>query len=104
MRRGDDVDDFGEQRDVLVAPVGLLLLGYLWYPRGAYASFRERARQAVARLNAPVVAALIALGIGWVAAGSWIFYNTNVLNPYRTEFQQEELRARYEAWAGRRAN
>jgi hypothetical protein len=32
----------------------------------------------------------------FVATGAFIYYNTDVLNPYRNEFEREELRAQYE--------
>ncbi|HEY4997658.1 MAG TPA: hypothetical protein VII36_00870, partial [Usitatibacter sp.] len=44
----------------------------------------------------PLLAASAAAAFVFVATGAWIYYNTSVLRPYRSEFAQEELQAEYE--------
>ena len=71
-------------------------LSILFWRRGADTAWRARWAGARLRFRGPV-RAVIALGaIGQVAAGSWIFYNTNVLNEYVPSTEAAERRARYE--------
>ncbi len=72
---------------------GLSILGKT---RGTEPSWRHRLRQARARLRGPVRLA-VALGLlGFVATGSYIFWNTNVLNDYVPGDEQERRQAEYE--------
>jgi ABC-2 type transport system permease protein len=74
----------------------LLIAGHLLYPRGVYASFAERMRAAVDRLNRKVAWAATVATMGFIVTGSWIFYNTNVLNTYRTTVDSQRTQADYE--------
>jgi hypothetical protein len=74
----------------------LLVLGHLLYPRGMHASLKDRLREARARITKGVVYASVLAAVALVAAGSWIFYNTNILNRYQTTAQRQEQLARYE--------
>ena len=76
--------------------VMLLAFARLMWMRGTDAGWHVRLRIARQRFTAPLVATLAAALLVFVATGSWIFYNTHILNPYRTEFRQEELHAQYE--------
>jgi ABC-type transport system involved in multi-copper enzyme maturation permease subunit len=107
-----DMNGYGhvsEQADTLIGYWGcfcanLLLLGCLLYPRSKYSSFRERMRYARVRLNRPVMAVIVLLGIGYVATGSWIFYNTNVLNSYQTTQDRQQGQTDYERIYGQYEN
>lgn len=75
----------------------LLAIASRFWVRGTAGSFRERAR--VARLRKPprsmlTVAALSALVV--LLSGAFIYYNTNVLNEYRTTSQRSRQSADYE--------
>src|SRR5436190_8909590 len=73
------------------ASVVLLVAASAMWVRGTDASWKIRLRVARARLRGPALAtAGVALAV-FVATGSWIFYNTDVLNPYRNEFEGEDL-------------
>lgn len=78
------------------ASVMLLVAACLFWVRGNETAFRVRARLARQRWRGGALATTVAAAAVFVATGAWIFYNTNVLNPYRTEFDEEELRATYE--------
>jgi hypothetical protein len=80
----------------LAASVLLLVAARLFWLRGNDTGWKVRARVAAGRWTLPLVGTTAASAIVFVATGAWIFYNTNILNPYRTEFQGEALRARYE--------
>jgi ABC-2 type transport system permease protein len=64
--------------------------------RGLERGARHRLALARARLTGRVAgAAVLALAL-IVTLGGFIFYNTNVLNEYRTDFETDALRAEYE--------
>jgi ABC-type transport system involved in multi-copper enzyme maturation permease subunit len=77
----------------------LVGLSILFWKRGTDDAWRARWAGARARFRGPV-RAVLALGvigaIGLVATGSWIFYNTNVLNEYVPSTEAAERRASYE--------
>src|SRR5215831_723676 len=76
--------------------LALAVVAYLFWVRGTPQTFRERWREARARLDrrsGGVLAAALAVA---AASGAFIFWNTNVRNPYRTRFAREEAQAEYE--------
>jgi aminopeptidase N len=74
----------------------LLVAAHLLWRRGTETRLMPRLRRLPHRLNgSPGVIAGGAL-IVFVATGIWIFYNTNILNPYRTGRDREQFLADYE--------
>ena len=76
--------------------LALSVVASLFWVRGTPQTFRERWREARARLDrrsGAVLGAALAVAAG---AGAFIFWNTNVLNSYRTRFSREEAQAQYE--------
>ena len=75
----------------------LLLVGaHLLWRRGTETRLKPRLTRAPARLRGtPGVLAGIALLV-FVGTGAWIFYNTNILNEYRTRDANEAYLAAYE--------
>lgn len=77
----------------------LLAVGHLLWVRSTEGGPRQRLRIARQRFSKPVAAALVVFVAGFVATGCYIYYNTNVLNEYRTtkddERRQAELEKRY---------
>lgn len=74
----------------------MLIAAHLLWRRGAETRFAPRARRAVARLRGTpgaLAAGALAVAIG---TGGWIFYNTNILNEYRTSDDREAYTAEYE--------
>ncbi len=69
---------------------------HLLWVRGMAGSLRDRLRLARQRLTPAAQATLAALGLGFVATGGYIYYNTNVLNEYVPGDVREERQARYE--------
>ena len=69
---------------------------HLLWIRGVGGGVRERLRLARQRFTRPVGAALAMLAFGFAGTGSYIFYNTNVLNEYIPGDVREERQARYE--------
>ncbi len=78
------------------ASVLLLVVARLFWVRGADTDWGVRVRIAKGRWTGPLGLTATLAAMVFIATGAWIYYNTNVLNPYRTEFEQEELRAQYE--------
>ncbi|MEK6376011.1 MAG: ABC transporter permease subunit [Acidobacteriota bacterium] len=74
----------------------LLLAGHLLWVRGTESSFGKRLRIAGGRFGAVPKTALALLLIAFVATGGFIYYNTNVLNHYRTSEDGEKRSAEYE--------
>ena len=75
----------------------------LWV-RGLERSPRVRLRLARGRLTRPTAAVAAAAAGLVLGLGGFIFYNTNVLNAYRSASDLMELRAEYERRYGRYAN
>lgn len=74
----------------------LLVLVHLFWIRGSEEGFRRRLTIARRRLKGPAAGVLAAAGVAFVAVGSFIYYNTNVLNDYLPNDVQEERQARFE--------
>jgi len=74
----------------------LAVLAYALWRRGASAPLMGRLQRLPGRLRgAPGAVAAMAV-LAMVGLGGWIFYNTNVLNEYRTSIDLEKLTAEYE--------
>ena len=74
----------------------LAVAAYLFWPRGTSSDWRSRMTTAWRRVT-PRVAATAAFGVVAMAAlGGYIFYNTNVLNPYLTTYDLQARQAAYE--------
>ena len=79
-----------------LAALVLALASHLLWVRGQETSLRRRLAIAAARLRWPVRVALGTAVVGFVAAGAFIFYNTNVLNKYRTSEDGRRQQVDYE--------
>ncbi|WP_440880408.1 ABC transporter permease/M1 family aminopeptidase [Tenacibaculum sp. C7A-26P2] len=80
---------------VLFSFICLLIAGALWN-RGAISSIKERIQ--IAKKQVPKSYRLIIVGTisCWIAVAGFIFYNTQVLNEYKTADELEQLFANYE--------
>ena len=74
----------------------LVAAAHLLYPRGREDQFARRMALAQRRLRGGVVAGIAGSLAVFVACGTWIYYNTNVLNEYVLTDTQEERQAEYE--------
>lgn len=74
----------------------LLVLAALLWVRGTGQSWPERLREARARLRAPAAGALTLGLLAFIGSGSWIYYNTNVLNHFQNSTTKTKQRADYE--------
>ncbi|HEX2642449.1 MAG TPA: M1 family aminopeptidase [Thermoanaerobaculia bacterium] len=71
-------------------------LSMLFRVRGTEASWKTRWKQARERFTGPARAMIVLGLLGFVAVGSFIFYNTNILNRYTPGDEQEKQTAEYE--------
>ena len=74
----------------------LLVLAALFWVRGTDHAWRDRLREARARLHAPAKIALSLGLLAFIGSGLWIYYNTNVLNHYQSSSDTLRERADYE--------
>ncbi|MEQ8858612.1 MAG: M1 family aminopeptidase [Pseudomonadales bacterium] len=74
----------------------LLIAAHLLFPRGAVGGWRDRLATARSRFVPGLRAATGAVTVVFALLGAWIYYNTNVVNEYRTEDDLERTRADYE--------
>ncbi len=74
----------------------LLVVGHLYWVRGTEGGFRQRVRIARQRFGKPAAATLILFFAAFVATGCYIYYNTNILNEYRTTKDGEKNQAEFE--------
>ncbi|MCC7429601.1 ABC transporter permease subunit [bacterium] len=74
----------------------LLVLAKVFWVRGTETGFRDRLKLAESRFTV-ASKSLFWLGLaGFFVTGSWIFYNTNILNDYKTEDDDNKTQAQYE--------
>ncbi|MEA2561005.1 MAG: type transport system permease protein [Acidobacteriota bacterium] len=73
----------------------------LFWVRGEERGIRQRIRLARLRFTRPAAAAAVTAAVLILTVGGFLLYNTNVLNGYRTRFEEAELRAEYERRYGR---
>ncbi len=74
----------------------LIVAGHLMWVRGSETAMRTRLRIAAARFGAPARTVFALLAVAFVFSGCYIYYNTNILNHYRTTDQNEKRSAEYE--------
>jgi ABC-2 type transport system permease protein len=74
----------------------LLVLAYGLWRRGTESRFSPRLSRLPGRLRGPTGAVLAIGALVFVGSGAFIFYNTNILNIYRTTLGDERMLADYE--------
>lgn len=74
----------------------LLVATHLLWRRGAETRLAPRFRRLRSRFMGSPGVIFSAAAVAWVGIGAFIFHNTNVLNKYQTQPEQEQLLADYE--------
>ena len=80
----------------LVFGLLLLLLSSLLIHRGTATNLWKRIKGIQHRITKPLWYTAVSLAVLFLLLGSFIFYNTNILNTYWTTSQEQEFRVRYE--------
>ena len=82
----------------------MLVVGHLFWVRGTEKGLRQRLQIARQRFNGRVGALIALFFLAFASTGCYIYYNTNVLNRYRTTKDIEKLQAtaekKYKKYAG----
>jgi ABC-2 type transport system permease protein len=68
----------------------LAVLAHVLWRRGTTTAVWPRLRQLPQRLRGGALATFAAGALVWAGGGTWIYYNTNVLNRYLTQPQRDE--------------
>jgi len=74
----------------------LAVAGYVFWTRGTSVGWKGRLAIARQRFTRPVAVTAIAGAFAMAAVGSFIFYNTHILNHYLTNHDQQARQADYE--------
>lgn len=74
----------------------LAVLAHAFWRRGNGGSLRQRWPQALARLKGGAGALALGSGLAFAGLGGFIFWNTNIVNPYITQPQREAQTAEAE--------
>ena len=74
----------------------LAAAAYLLWPRGSEVTFRARLPEAWRRFSPRLRVASTVVLAGFLALGAFIFYNTSILNEYRTAHDDQLDQANYE--------
>ncbi len=88
----------------LLFAASMLILASSTSVRGAALTWRVRLRQAAGVLRGVTGGALAVTVLALLCLGSWIFYNTHVLNTYRSTQSTLDLRQAYETQYASTAN
>ncbi|MGC2111313.1 MAG: M1 family aminopeptidase [Candidatus Korobacteraceae bacterium] len=79
-----------------IAAVLLAIVTNLLWVRGTESDWRVRMNLAGARISRATLGGAAVCVVLLLVVGGYIFYNTHILNPYRTTFQIDDARAQYE--------
>jgi len=79
----------------LFSLICIMLAAVMW-SRGTASSFKERLMHSNKKLSGGVKAFTLALVVAFASVAGFVYYNTQVLNEYKTSDQLEELTAEFE--------
>ncbi|NER18661.1 M1 family aminopeptidase [Spongiivirga citrea] len=80
---------------MLFSLVCLFLAGILWN-RGLLTGLFDKIKHAKKNISKPIIAGFALSLAAFITVGSYVYYNTQVLNTYRTSDVREELAVKYE--------
>ena len=80
----------------MVMGILLLVLSGLFWARGATDSLKMRLTTQWRKVNKSYISLVVVVGVVWVALTSFVYYNTQVLNPYKSSEARELLAVDYE--------
>ena len=80
---------------ILLSVLGLLIAGAVWN-RGSKTSLLSRVKTARREVPKSYRSVILIATILWLGVAGNVYYNTQILNPYRTGEEQEQLMAAFE--------
>jgi len=85
---------------ILISIIALLIAGALWN-RGIKSSLLSRIKTARREVPKSYRWVISIVGVIWLGVAGYVYYNSQILNPYRTNDEQEELMANFEKEYGK---
>ncbi len=85
---------------VLLTVLGLLVAGALWN-RGSKSSLLSRIKTARKEVPKSYRGVILGTAIAWLGVTAFVYYNTQILNPYDSSDTREQLAADYEKIYGK---
>ncbi len=80
---------------MLFALICLLIAGMIWN-RGIATSLMARIKKAKKEIPKSYVSLFVVVGVLWLSVAGFVYYNTQILNTYKTSDEMELLQANYE--------
>jgi len=80
---------------ILLSIIGVLIAGALWN-RGSKSSLMQRIKTARKEVPKSYRSFIVFLSIVWLGVAGFVYYNTQILNPYRSSDTTEQLMADFE--------
>ncbi|MFK5856148.1 MAG: M1 family aminopeptidase [Bacteroidota bacterium] len=80
---------------VLFSIICILIAGALWN-RGSSSSLKERIQTAKTQVPRSYKIVILITTLTWIAVAGFVYYNTQILNSYKTSDQMEEMAVEYE--------
>ncbi len=74
----------------------LLVAAHLMWRRGAETRLKPRLARLLPQLKGAPGVLMGLAAVAWIGIGAYVFYNTNILNKYRTQPETEDLQAEFE--------
>lgn len=74
----------------------LLLISTVYWVRSSGGGWKNRLKLALLRFNKPMKTFFFILAVLWIGTASFVYYNTFILNPYKTSDEQELISVKYE--------
>lgn len=74
----------------------LILVAALFWVRSTGFGAKNRIKLAITNMNKPMKVTLGLSSILWIATASYVYYNTQVINPYKTQKENELIAVKYE--------
>ncbi len=75
----------------------MLMLTYMFYTRGTSQSMRFRLKKLAAFRTKGYISIFAGLMLVFISSGSFIYYNTNVINTYRSSLDLDQINLDYES-------
>ena len=88
---------------ILLATLGLLIVGALWN-RGVKSTLLERLKRAKNEVPKSYRSGIILTTLIWLGVAGFVYYNTQIVNPYPSEDTKERLAVAYEKTYGKYRN
>ena len=80
----------------IITGIIFIYLAGLFWPRSVLSGFREKLSVAGSNFNGITRSAFLFLAAAWLVVAGYIFYNTQILNEYKSQDESEQISINYE--------